>query len=86
MDAEVRSSKYLSGVDAEVLEFMVKPGSVATRKPIRQLNCPSGSIIGGIVRGNQSYIAIGDFQIKEGDHVVVFALPETISRVQDLFT
>lgn len=86
MDAEVRSSKYLSGVDAEVLEIMVKPGSVATKKPIRQLDCPSGSIIGGIVRGNQSYIAIGDFQIKEGDHVVVFALPETISRVQDLFT
>ncbi len=85
MDAEVRSTKYLSGIDAEVLEFQVKQGAVATKKPIKSLNCPRGSIIGGIVRGEQSYIAIGDFQIKEGDNVVVFALPETISKVQDLF-
>lgn len=86
MEADVRSTKYLSGVDAEVLEFLVKPGSLATRKPIKALNCPKGSIIGGIVRGTQSYIAIGDFQIKEGDNVVVFALPEAISKVQDLFS
>lgn len=85
MDAEVRSSKYLSGVDAEVLEFLVKPGASAAKKQIKHLDCPRGSIIGGIVRGNQSYIAIGDFQIREGDHVVVFALPEALSRVQDLF-
>lgn len=85
MDAEVRSSKYLSGVDAEVLEFLVKPGASAAKKLIKNLDCPRGSIIGGIVRGTQSYIAVGDFQIREGDHVVVFALPEALSRVQDLF-
>ncbi len=85
MGAEVRSTKYLSGVDAEVLEFQVKPGAFATKKPIKMLNCPRGSIIGGIVRGEQSFIAVGDFQIKEGDNVVVFALPETVGKVQDLF-
>ncbi len=85
MAAEVRSTKFLSGVDAEVVEFQVKAGASATRKPIKNLNCPRGSIIGGIVRGDQSFIAVGDFQIKEGDNVVVFALPETISKVQDLF-
>jgi trk system potassium uptake protein TrkA len=85
MEADVRSTKFLSGVDAEVLEFLVKKGATATRKLIKELNCPRGSIIGGIVRGNQSYIAVGDFQIREGDLVVVFALPEAAARVQDLF-
>lgn len=85
MNADVRSTKCLSGVDAEVLEFLVKPGAIATKKQIKYLDCPRGSIIGGIVRGSQSFIAIGDFQIKENDNVVVFALPEAISRVQSLF-
>ncbi len=85
MNADVKSTKCLSGVDAEVFEFMVKPGSVATKKQIKHLDCPRGSIIGGIVRGDNSFIAVGDLQIKEGDTVVIFALPEAISRVQNLF-
>lgn len=85
MEAEVSSSKCLSGVDAEVLEFVVKPGALITKTPIRNVDIPKGSIIGGIVRGMQSFIAIGDFQIQEGDKVVVFALPNAIGKVQALF-
>lgn len=85
MDAEVTSIKCLSGIDAEVLEFVVKPGAYVTRRPIKSLDIPRGSIIGGIIRGNESYIAIGDFQIQEGDRVVIFAIPGAIARVTDLF-
>lgn len=85
MDDNVRSTKCLSGVDAEVFEFLVKRGAAASRKLIRHLDIPKGCIIGGIVRGTQSFIAVGDFQIRENDTVVVFALPEAISKVQDLF-
>lgn len=85
MDAEVTSIKCLSGIDAEVLEFVVKSGSYVTKKPIKSIDIPRGSIIGGIVRGLKSYIAIGDFQIQEGDKVVIFALPEAINKVQALF-
>lgn len=85
MDAEVTSIKCLSGIDAEVLEFVVKSGSYVTKRPINRIDIPKGSIIGGIVRGMQSFIAVGDFQIQEGDKVVIFALPEAISKVQDLF-
>lgn len=85
MDAEVTSIKCLSGIDAEVLEFVVKPGAYVTKKPIKNIDIPRGSIIGGIVRGLKSYIAIGDFQIQEGDKVVIFSLPEAIGKVQDLF-
>jgi len=85
MDAEVTSIKCLSGIDAEVLEFVAKPNSMVTRKPIYKLDIPEGAIIGGIVRNKNSYIAIGNFQIEENDHVVVFALPKAIHKLDKLF-
>jgi len=85
MNAEVTSIKCLSGIDAEVLEFVAKPNSAVTKKPIYKLDIPNGAIIGGIVRGKVSYIAIGNFQINENDHVVVFALPKAIHKVDKLF-
>lgn len=85
MDAEVTSIKCLSGIDAEVLEFVAKPRSYITKAEVRDLKIPEGAIIGGIVRGKMSYIATGDFQIREHDHVVVFALPKAIHKLDKLF-
>jgi trk system potassium uptake protein TrkA len=85
MDALVTSIKCLSGIDAEVLEFLVKPNSQITKKTIQHLNFPESAIIGGIVRDNDSYIAVGNFQIQENDKVVVFALPDAIHKISKLF-
>ncbi len=85
MEAEVTAIKCLSGIDAEVLEFVVKPKSRITKGPIKKVKTPPGSLIGGIIRGDQSFIATGDFQIEEGDKVVVFAIPEAIYKVSTLF-
>ena len=85
MGSEVTSLKCLSGIDAEAMELVAKPQSSVTKKPIHKLNIPKGAIIGGVVRGNESHIATGDFQIQEGDKVVVFMLPEAISKVDKLF-
>jgi len=82
----VMSSKCLIGVDADALEFTAKTGSKVTKKPIRELDFPKNAIIGGIVRGTQSFIAMGSFQIQEGDHVVVFTMPEAIKSVTRLFS
>lgn len=86
MDAEVRSIRCLSGIDAEVMELLAKPGSAITKKPLRKLKVPQGALIGGIIRDDESYIATGDLQIQEGDHVVVFALPPAIHKVEKLFS
>lgn len=85
MDAMVTSSKVLSGIDAEVLEFVVKHNAAITKKPIRKIDFPDGAIVGGIVRGDESYIAVGNFQVQENDRVVVFALPEAISKISRIF-
>ncbi len=85
MRSEVTHIKCLSGVDAEVLEFVARKKSTATKKPIKDIKMPKGSIIGGVIRGDETYIAIGDFQIQENDKVVVFSLPGSISKVESLF-
>ena len=85
MDAVVTSIKCLSGINAEVMELVANPHSTVTKRPIRDLHLPKGAIIGGIIRGEDSFIAVGDFQIEEGDKVVVFCLPEAIHKVDKLF-
>jgi trk system potassium uptake protein TrkA len=85
MGAEVASTKLLHGIDAEVFEFVVKPESKITKKPIRKLDFPHGALIGGIIRGAESFIAVGNFRIKEGDKVVVFSMPSAIHKVDRFF-
>ncbi|MFO7997423.1 MAG: Trk system potassium transporter TrkA [Bacteroidales bacterium] len=85
MTAEVISTKCLTGIDAEVFEFLAKPGSPITKKPIRKLKFPDKAIIGGIIRNNQGLIATGDMQIQAYDKVVVFSLPQAFSLVDRMF-
>lgn len=85
MQAEVTSIKLLSGIEAEVMELVVHPGSPVVNKTINKLSFPEGAVIGGIVRGNESYIAVGDFKILENDKVVILAMPKSVSRVEKLF-
>lgn len=85
MGDEVNSLKRLSGVHAEVLELIAKKGSSVTKKPIKKLKFPEGAIIGGVSRGEKVFIAVGDFQIREEDKAIVFALPGTSSKVEKMF-
>ena len=81
----VSTLKCLSGIDADIMEFLVPDGCLATMRPINRLRVPDGAIIGGIIRGEISYIASGDFQIEAEDRVVVLALPQAIKEVEKLF-
>ena len=85
MSDEVASLKCLSGINSDVVEFIAKKGSPVTQKPIRNLRMPEGALIGGIIRGDTSYIAIGDFQIEKNDKVVVFALPGISHTIEKMF-
>ncbi len=85
MSTDVQAIKCLTGSDAEVLEFIAKPNSPATKCKIKELEFPHGAIIGGIVRGDKTFIAVGNFEIKPYDRVVVFALPSAISRIGRFF-
>ncbi len=85
MNTDVQAVKILTGTSAEVLEFIVKPGSPATHAPIRDLGFPAEATIGGIVRGGSVVMAVGDTQIVAYDRVVVFAKPEARALVGKYF-
>ncbi|HMQ50947.1 MAG TPA: Trk system potassium transporter TrkA [Anaerolineae bacterium] len=76
----------LSDADAEIVEYVVKPGTKITKGAIKELSdFPKGAIIGGVVRGNESFITVGDSVLKPNDRVVVFSKPEAIHAVEKFF-
>ncbi len=85
MSEEVSSLKCLTGTDAEVLEFVVRPGAKVLKAPLKDIDFPNEAIIGGVIRGKNSFIAYGDTLIKPYDRVVVFALPSQIFTVGKFF-
>jgi len=75
----------LHGVNAEVIEFIVHKSNQLTRKPLRALHLPKTALIGGVIRGSESMIPNGDFQLEVNDKVIVFALPDAIGKLEKLF-
>ena len=82
---KVRSVRYMSGTDAEVLEYTAAPGSKITKATLKDITFPSNAIIGGVIRGGDSFIAVGHTQIEPYDRVAVFALPDAVKDVDKLF-
>src|SRR5690606_30002695 len=82
---EVVALTRLNNLNAEILEFIVKPTSAVTGKIIRDLDFPRSATIGGVIRDGVGLIALGDFEIKAGDRVVVCCLPQSISKIEKLF-
>ena len=82
---KVRFIKYMSGTNAEVLEYIVAPDTAITKKPLKDISFPKNAIIGGVIRGNEAQIAVGDTHIQAYDRVAVFALPEAVKEVDKFF-
>ena len=85
MTTDVQAIKCLTGSQAEVMEFIVKPNSPATKSRIRDLGLPSDAVIGGVVRGDRVFIAVDDTQINAYDRIVVFTMPDSVMRVAEFF-
>ncbi len=75
----------LHGVDAEVIEFVVTKNNQITRRPLKELHFPKAALIGGVIRGEESMIPDGNFQLQMDDRVIVFAMPEAIGKMEKIF-
>ena len=82
---KVRFVKYMSGTDAEVLEYTVAPGCRITKGALKDIDFPANAIIGGVTRGSDAFIAVGSTRIEAYDRVAVFALPEAVKEVDRWF-
>jgi trk system potassium uptake protein TrkA len=85
LSGKARMVKYMSGTKAEVLEYTVAPGSAITKCALKDMGFPRNAIVGGVIRGSESFIAVGDTVIEPYDRVAVFALPEAVKDVDRFF-
>ncbi|MBO4455033.1 MAG: Trk system potassium transporter TrkA [Bacteroidales bacterium] len=85
LSGKARFVKYMTGSDAEIIEYTVAPGSAITRAPLKDLNFPRNAIIAGVVRGSDSFIAVGDTRIEDYDRVAIFALSQSIKDIDKFF-
>ncbi len=82
----VTQVKYMTGTDAEVLEFNVPANSKITKGTLRSIDFPKDAIVGGGTRDGVPFIATGDTILKVNDKVVVFTLPSAYETLSKYFT
>jgi trk system potassium uptake protein TrkA len=82
---EVVAMTKLNSMDAELLEFIVKPDSEICDNYIKDLDFPKSAIIGGVIRDGKGITVLGDFKVESGDRIVVCCLPQSIKKVEKFF-
>jgi trk system potassium uptake protein TrkA len=76
----------IHGVNAEILEFVVKAESKITADILKNLPLPESVIIGGVIRKGVGLIPLGDFQFRPKDRAVILCKPESIQQVESFFS
>jgi trk system potassium uptake protein len=75
---------FLQG-EVEVLELEVREGSPADGALVAELRLPKDVLVGAVVRDGKAQIARGRSQLRDRDHVVVFAMPHAVDEVSRVF-
>ena len=60
------------------------PGGKAESR-IKNLKLPRGIVVGAVVRGEEIEIPRGDTLVRNGDRLIVFALPSKIDELMESF-
>jgi trk system potassium uptake protein TrkA len=82
---EIVSLDLVEDGQAEVLEFDVPARSRALKRPLSSLRFPREAIVGAVLRGDEIFVPDGEFQFKEGDRALVFALAEVLPELERIF-
>ena len=75
-----------SDTDAEAIEIEVAEGARAVDETLHDLPLPIGVVVGGISRNETTFVPDGSTVIRAGDHIIFFALPESIESAASLFS
>lgn len=85
LSGKARFVRYMTGSNAEVLEYTVPPGAAITKGALKDIDFPANAIIAGVIRGSETSIAVGSTVIEPYDRVAIFALPESIKDIDRFF-
>ncbi len=80
------SAVYSIGdAEAEVIEAQVLSSSPIAGKEIKNVEWPSGAIVGSIKKEGKILVPKGSTRVEEGDQLAVFVLAEDVPQVEKLF-
>jgi len=83
---QVEAIATLHGVNAEIIEFVIGPNQKVCLKPLGDLGLPKKSRVAGVIRADKSFIPDRNFIFKENDRCIIFALPDAIPKVENIFS
>lgn len=75
----------LHGLEGEIIEFIVYKENRLTKKPLAEINFPKSAVIGTIVRGKEVVFPSGDVILQKNDKVIIFGMPDSISKLEKIF-
>jgi trk system potassium uptake protein len=81
---KVLSAKSIKGEQAEVMEALALETSDIVGKPLKNISFPKGTLVTGIIRGDNITIPSGESVIEPGDRIIIFAQRSAISRVEKI--
>lgn len=84
-EGDVISIAGIHGVEAEILEYEVNDNCKIANRRLRNLEFPKEAVIGGVIRNQKGYIALGNFEFENNDRVVVLSKPEALNDVEAFF-
>lgn len=85
MGKGIEALATLEGDKAEIIEYTAPEHSKIVGKPLSKVKFPKGAIVTMVVHKDEVTIPQGDFIIREGDKVIIFALSSATHNVEKLF-
>ncbi len=78
----VYAATVLHRLPGEILEIVLPTDSEWVGKAVKDISIPKKSLVAAVLRDQIVHIPTGDFELAAGDRLVVFVLPEAVSKLQ----
>lgn len=82
----IRSVHSLRDGLAEIIEAEAMETSPLVGKVLREVNLPTGMVVGAVIRGEKVIIPRGDTSIQARDRVVVFTIAQGVKHLEKIFS
>lgn len=81
----VKSATVLHGLPGELLEVILTGGNKWTGHMIKELKIPKGTMIAAVQREGRVLIPTGNLLLLAEDRLLMFARPDSLSRIESMF-
>ncbi len=82
----VVSISTFEGGKAESIEILITDQSPVAGKQLKDIRLPGKALVGVILRGDEAIVPRGNTEILVGDHIVLFTLPESVTKLLNYLT